>query len=85
MGRAYGASLGCLALAACIVHGWFMADSPDGILIRGISMLLVFGGVGWIAGTASEIIVRQNLEFSYRAKIERIREANADAKAAQEG
>lgn len=80
MGRTYSASLGCLALTSCIVHGWLYANPPEDILIRAITMLFVFAIVGWVIGHAAEIVVRQSMENSYRARIEQLREAQSGAK-----
>lgn len=84
MGRTYAVSLGCLALVSCIVHGWLCANLPEDILVRGIAMLFVFAGIGWVIGQAAEQIVRQSLEMNYRTRIEQLRQtqsgANVDSK-----
>ena len=79
MGRTYSASLGCLALASCIVHGWLYANLPEDILIRGITMLFVFAIVGWVIGHAAEMVVRQSMEKCYRTRIEQLRQTQSDA------
>ena len=81
MGRAYSASLGCLALASCIVHGWLYANLPEDILIRGLTMLFVFAIIGWVIGHAAELVVRQSMEMSYRTRIEKMRQTQSDANA----
>ncbi len=79
MGRAYAASLGCLALASCIMHGCAVSDLPEDILVRSISMLFIFAVIGWVVGQAAEWIVRQSLEMNYRARVERMRQESASA------
>ncbi|AMV34279.1 hypothetical protein VN12_19295 [Pirellula sp. SH-Sr6A] len=77
MGRSYAACLGCLALASCIGYGLLMSAPAEDILVRGISMLFVFAVIGWVVGKTAETIVRQSIEWNYRATIERLRQRNS--------
>ncbi|XZE37050.1 hypothetical protein SH501x_002646 [Pirellulaceae bacterium SH501] len=79
MGRAYAACLGCLALASCIGYGLMTSAPTEEILVRAICMLFAFAAIGWVVGNTAETVVRQSMEWNYRATIERMRQRNSGA------
>jgi len=78
MGRSYAAALGCLALAASILHGLIHSQSPEPVLTRSIFALIAFAGLGWIVGQAADYAVRHSVEMRFRIKVERWRQKNSN-------
>jgi hypothetical protein len=74
MGRAFGASLGCLAIVGCILGGLIVGSSPEYILVRSLLCVVPFLVIGWLAGSAADQAIRHSLEMDFRKRVARMRE-----------
>jgi hypothetical protein len=73
MGRTYAACLGAIALSGSIVSGLLANSSPDAILIRGLTILFPFAGLGWLMGHAADQAVRHSVEMDFRQRVEQMK------------
>lgn len=75
MERAYAAMLGLTAFAVVTLRGAIRGDLPVDTMPSGITALLAFGVIGYLAGSTCDRLVKQAVEQRFRESVKRIGEA----------
>lgn len=74
MAGGFAVSLGAIAMATVIVRGAIAGDAAVGVIYASLVTLIVFSAIGWVAGAAMDVLVRQDLEEQFRRRLSRFRE-----------
>ena len=74
MAVAFAASLGAIAMATVIFRGALAGESAVGVVTSSLMTWAAFSAVGYAAGAAMDILVRQDLEAQFRRRLARFRE-----------
>jgi hypothetical protein len=67
MGRAYAGILGSLACLLTVARGVLGGAAVEGTLLAGSAALALFAIVGYLAGQAAELIVRDSVHTEFQA------------------
>lgn len=73
MAGAFATSLGAIAMAAVILRGVFVGETAADCIISSIGALVVFTGLGWLAGSTLDYLVCQDIEQQYRRRVDNFR------------
>lgn len=66
MGRAYAGILGSLACGIVVARGLLSDAGTEGALLAASLALAVFGALGYLAGQAADLIVRDSVQSQFR-------------------
>lgn len=75
MQRSFAVSLGALALAIVTFRGALRSDLIIDVVPAGITAMIVFSAIGWVAGMIADYLVRDAVETNYRQRLSKYREA----------
>ena len=73
MAVAFAASLGAIAMATVILRGALAGEAATGVIATSLMMWVVFSAIGYAAGAAMDVLVRQDLEDQFRRRLSRFR------------
>jgi hypothetical protein len=73
MAAAFAASLGAIAMATAIIRGTFAGQDAADCIVSGLVALVIFSGLGWLAGMAMDHLVHQDIEIQYRRRLDQFR------------
>lgn len=74
MAVAFAVSLGAIAMATVVFRGALAGQAAVGVVTSSLMTWVVFSAVGYAAGAALDILVRQDLEAQFRRRLTRFRE-----------
>ena len=77
--RGISVSLGALAMGLVVTRGAINGELAENVAIEAIAALIVFMGIGWVAGWISDYLVRDSLERNFRARVQWYRQGLVDA------
>jgi hypothetical protein len=83
MGRAYAGILGPLACGIILARGILAGGSAEGTLLAASGGLFLFAAIGYLAGQAAELLVRDSVKTQFQAALIAWETQNAENKAAQ--
>lgn len=70
MSRSIAASLGSLAMALVVIRGAINGELAGHVASEAIVALLIFSGIGYIAGWIVDHLIRDAVERMFRARVE---------------
>jgi len=77
--RSYAVSLGALAMGLVVFRGVILGEFAANVAKEAILALLVFSGVGAVAGWIADYLVRDATERKFRTRLEWYRQGLIDA------
>ena len=77
--RSYAASLGALAMGLVVLRGAFLGELAQHVAMEAIVALIVFAGIGAVAGWIAEYLIRESTEQVFRARVDWYRKGLIDA------
>ena len=85
MAGAFAASLGAIAMATVILRGALSGETAVDCITSSIGALVLFTGLGWLAGATMDYLVCQDLEQRYRRRLDSFRKEIESRDAKQSG
>ncbi|MGB7325554.1 MAG: hypothetical protein WBD31_11840 [Rubripirellula sp.] len=79
MSRSFAVSLGTLAMALVVLRGAIGGELAGRVACESIVALIIFAGVGYVAGWIADYLVRDALERNFRARVDWYREGLTDS------
>ncbi len=79
MSRTYAVSLGALAMGLVVLRGAICGELADEVALEAIFAMVVFAGVGAVAGWIADQLVRDSLESMFRSRVDWYRQGLIDA------
>ncbi len=79
MSRSYSVSLGALAMGLVVFRGAIFGELAGEVAIEAIIAMVVFAGVGGVAGWIADFLVRDSLEGMFRKRVDWYRQGLIDA------
>lgn len=77
--RGIAVSLGALAMGLVVLRGAINGELAGNVAVEAIIAMIVFMGIGSVAGWISDYLVRDSLERVFRARVDWYREGLVDA------
>ena len=77
--RRISVSLGALAMGLVVIRGAINGELAGNVAIEAIAAMIVFMGIGWVAGWISDYLVRDSLERNFRARVQWYRQGLLDS------
>jgi hypothetical protein len=69
MGRAYAGILGSLACAVTVARGMLSGAALEGTLLAASLWMVAFAAIGYLAGQAADLIVRDAVNTQFQAAL----------------
>lgn len=79
MSRSYALSLGALAMAMVVLRGAILGEPAVDVAKESIIAMVVFAGVGALAGWTADYLVREALESKFRGRVDWYRKGMIEA------
>lgn len=79
MSRSYAVSLGALAMGLVVLRGVLHRELAGHIAVEAIVAMLVFMGIGAVAGWIADYLVRDAVEQSFRDRVHWYRKGMIEA------
>lgn len=70
-------------MAVVVLRGLFHAESVDQVTLEALVMMIVFAGIGAVAGWIADYLVRENVESMFRKRVEWYRNGVLEAERSQ--
>ena len=77
--RSYAVSLGALAMGLVVLRGAIQGELAGSVAMEATVAMLVFMGVGAVAGWIADHLVRDALQRMFRARVDWYRQGMVDA------
>lgn len=70
-------------MAVVVLRGLFHAEAVDQVMSEALLMMVIFTGVGAVAGWIAEHLVQENIESLFRKRVEWYRNGVLEAERSQ--
>ena len=77
--RSYAVSLGALAMGLVVFRGLILGEFAGSVAKEAIIAMVVFMGVGAVAGWIADYLVRDSMERTFRARVDWYRDGLVEA------
>ena len=66
-------------MSLVVLRGAINGEMAGYVAIEALAAMLIFMGIGWVAGWITDYLVRDSLERNFRARVQRYREGLMEA------